>query len=81
MTPVCPAELDNATARGSACGGTSDGSSACSVGVSKARIAPITTTHRKIDCTPAWPWNAMIASVMATSASMAWHARTTRRRS
>ena len=71
MTPVCPAELDSATARGNACSGTSVGNSACSVGVSNARIAPITTTHRKIGCTPACPLAARTASESATRASMA----------
>ena len=48
MIAVCPAELASATARGSWRGVTTLGSSACSVGFSNARVAPISATKTKM---------------------------------
>lgn len=81
MMAVCTAELDMATARGNWRAVTTLGSSACSVGVSKARVAPIRATKTKMCSRVIQPLRLATAIETAISASSVWHERTITRRS
>ena len=81
MVAVWIAEADSAKADGSDPAGTTPGSSAATVGLSKVRAAPTSATAAKMPCAPSQPAALPTASPAAASASTAWQKRTVVRRS
>jgi hypothetical protein len=81
MIAVWLAVAEAATARGISSGGTRLGTSACRVGVSKARAVPTTSRMRKNASRPSQPRALPSASAMAQTALTTWQARAMARRS